>query len=361
MDIKIDLQLFAQEKTEKATPKKRQDARKKGQVAKSQEINSAFILLCIFTVLKFYLPFMLTEIQKFTIKIFNYMNAPHFTQQEAYNMFLDVLFVTAKLTVPIMLVALLVGITSSYLQVGFLLTVDPLKIKIDKLNPIKGLKRIFSKRSIVELVKSIVKIILVGSVTYLTIKSHINIFPKLIDTDIYSTLFFLGDIIYKIAWRVALALIILAVFDLVYQKWEHEQSIKMSKHDVKEEYKQTEGNPQIKGKIKEKQRQMAMSRMMQDVPKADVIITNPTHLAIAIQYEEGMTAPKVIAKGKDKIAENIKKIAIQNQIPTVENKPLAQALYRTVEIGDLVPQELYQAVAEVLAFIYQLSSNKRAK
>ena len=351
----MNLQLFAQEKTEKATPKKRQDARKKGQVAKSQEINSAFILLCVFVMLKFYLPYMITEIQRFTVGMFNQASQPAFTVQEAYNLFTQVLFLTAKLVAPMMAVALLIGITASYMQVGFLLTPEPLKMKLEKLDPIKGLKRIFSKRSLMELFKSIFKITMVGVITYLTIRSKAHVFPTLLDTDIYSTIQFIGDIIFGIAWRVAAAMIILAIIDLVYQKWEHEQSIKMSKHDVKEEYKQTEGNPQIKGKIKEKQRQMSMARMMQDVPKANVIITNPTHLAIAIYYEEGMMAPKVIAKGADKVAEKIREIGISHSIPLVENKPLAQALFKTVEIGDVVPQDLYQAVAEVLAFVYQLS------
>ncbi|MDW7674620.1 MAG: flagellar biosynthesis protein FlhB [Bacillota bacterium] len=355
---KINLQLFAQEKTEKATPKKRQEARRKGQVPKSQEINSALILLGCFILLNFYLPYMFTSMQQFTVKTFAITNMS-FSVQETYNVFMDLLILSIKLALPIMITSMIIGMTASYMQVGFLLTGEPLKLKLERLNPIQGFKKIFSKKSLVELVKSILKIVAIGFIAYSSINSEIYIFPQLLDMGLFPTLQFLGKIIFSMSWKIGLFLLFLAIFDLVYQRWEHEQSIKMSKHDLKEEYKQTEGNPQIKGKIKEKQRQMAMSRMMQDIPKASVVITNPTHLAIALHYEEGMAAPKVLAKGQDRVAEKIKEIANQHQIPIMENKPLARALF-LIEIGQQIPEELFQTVAEVLAFVYKLK-NKQSK
>jgi flagellar biosynthetic protein FlhB len=360
MAFKLNLQLFAQEKTEKATPKKRQETRKKGQIAKSQEINSAFVLLFAFILLKFYLPFMFTEMKKYTVMIYSSFTSKPISVQETHSIFIDMIILSAKLAFPVMLVAVITGMLVSYLQVGFLFTLEPLQIKLERLDPIQGFKRIFSKRSLVELVKSVLKILAVSYISYLTIKGQIQVFPQLLDIDLYEALQFLGKIAFDIAWRVALLLIILAIIDVIYQRWEHEQSIKMSKHDVKEEHKQIEGNPQIKSKIKEKQRQVAMSRMMQDVPKANVIITNPIHLAIALKYDEGMAAPKVLAKGQDKVAERIKEIGTEHSIPIFENKTLAQALYKSVDVGELVPPDFYQAIAEVLAFIYQLA-NERGK
>jgi flagellar biosynthetic protein FlhB len=360
MAFEFNLQLFAQEKTEKATPKKREEARKKGQVAKSQEINSAFILLFVVVLLKFYLPYMFTETQKFTVMLYGSYANKSLTVLDTSSIFIDLTILSAKLALPVMLLAVVTGMLASYLQVGFLFTFEPLKIKLERLNPIEGFKRIFSKRSLVELVKSVFKFVAVGYISYLTIKGQIEIFSQLLDINLYAALQFLGKTSFDIAWRVALLLIVLAAIDFVYQRWEHEQSIKMSKYDVKEEHKQIEGNPLIKSKIKEKQRQVAMARMMQDVPKADVIITNPIHLAIAIRYDEGMSAPKVVAKGQDKVAEKIREIAAEHGIPIVENKPLAQALYKLVDVGELVPPDFYQAVAEVLAFVYQLA-NKREK
>ncbi|HYE12142.1 MAG TPA: flagellar biosynthesis protein FlhB, partial [Patescibacteria group bacterium] len=273
------------------------------------------------------------------------------------SIYMKCLWIFTKVMAPILLISALVAIVLNYLQVGFLFTLKPLIPKINKLNPIEGFKNIVSKRAIVELVKSILKIGIVGYVIYSYLKNNFLVIPELLVMDMEATAVFIGNAIINTGIRVAAVLIVISVFDYGFQFWEFEKNLRMSKQEIKEEFKMTEGNPQIKSKIREKQRQMSLRRMMTEVPKADVIITNPTHFAIAIKYDSTKAeAPIVLAKGKDLIAQKIKEIAKDNNIPTVENKPLAQALYKSVEIGDMVPAELYKAVAEVLAFVYSLKN-----
>ena len=237
---------------------------------------------------------------------------------------------------------------------------ERLSFNLNKLNPINGFGRIFSKRSLVELVKSLFKIAIIGSFLYLYLKDQIPFMPYFIYFDLAKSLEEIAKVIFNMVFQVIAIIIIMAIADYSYQKWQTTQDLKMTKQEVKDEYKQMEGDPQIKGKIKQKQRQMAMMRMMQEVPKADVIITNPTHLAIALMYKSGMVAPLVVAKGQDVVAERIKQIARENKVTIVENKPLARALYTSVQVGDMVPHELYQAVAEVLAYVYRLKNRKTA-
>jgi flagellar biosynthetic protein FlhB len=263
----------------------------------------------------------------------------------------------AKVVIPILGCAFIVGLLSSYIQVGFLFTTKSISFKLDRLNPINGFKKIFSKKSLVEFIKSLAKILVVGYVTFSYVLSQSKNVANILDMEISSIIGFLGKATINVALRAAIVLIILAVLDYFYQKWEFENELKMSKQEIKEEYKQTEGDPQIKSKIKEKQRQMAMRRMMQDVPKADVIITNPTHFAVAVRYDQEQdNAPIVLAKGQDLIALNIRELAGKHEVPIIENKPLARALYNTVEIGEYIPPDLYQAVAEVLAYVYKLKN-----
>jgi flagellar biosynthetic protein FlhB len=226
---------------------------------------------------------------------------------------------------------------------------------LNKLNPLEGFKRLFSKTAFVELVKSIFKIGIIGYVIYDYLKGNIEVVPELLNMNIESSAVFIGNTIINIGIRAAAVLLILSIFDYAYQIWDYEKSIRMSKQEIRDEYKEIEGNPQIKSKIKEKQRQLALRRMMAEVPNADVIITNPTHFAVAVRYDANASdAPQVIAKGKDLIAQKIKETAKENKVPIVENKPLAQALYKSVEIGENIPSELYKAVAEVLAYVYSL-------
>lgn len=349
----FDLQLFAGEKTEDATPKRQADARQKGQVAKSQEINSAFIILASFMALKILGGYMYEQMAEYTIFIFS--NIPEdLTQPTLVNIFMDILVVLAKTALPVMLVIMVIAIIVNLFQVGINFTTKPLMPSLEKLDPISGAKKILSKRSLVELVKCILKIIIIGSFIYRFLLQEMGHLPELIFSDLVGSINYFSDVLFTLAFQICGVLLVLAAMDFMYQKWEHQQSLKMSKQEVKEEFKQSEGDPFIKGKIKQKQRAIAMQRMMQEVPKADVIVTNPTHFAVALKYEKGMTAPIVIAKGQDLIAQRIKTIAKEAKIVIVENKPLARALYATTEVGDIVPQELYKSVAEVLAYVYRL-------
>lgn len=356
--VKINLQYFAdEEKTEKATPKKRREAREKGQVFQSKEVNSAIILILSFFALKLFGGYIIEKLLNFITVIYdNYiLDTDLFTIQGANLLMLRCISFIAILIGPVVMVIFLTGLTVNFAQVGFLFTTKTLEFKLSKLNPIEGFKRIFSKKSIVELLKSFLKIFVIGYVVYSYVQKQMDVIFNVIDMNTESIVTNIGGLVVGIGLRAGGILIVLSVFDYAYQWWDHEKNLKMSKQEIKEEYKQTEGDPLIKSKIKEKQRQIAMRRMMQDVPKADVIITNPTHYAIALKYDKDkFAAPYIIAKGKDLVAQNIKKIASENDVPMVENKPLAQMLYKNVEIGEVIPEELYQAVAEVLAYVYSL-------
>ena len=355
--IKFNPQRFAEgeDKTEEPTEKRRQDARKKGQVARSQELNTAFVLLMGFFVLRILWEYIYENIASYTIYIYTHM--PESTSVEVIKeLFIGIMLLLAKTAFPVMAAIMIIGLGINIFQVGFMLSTEKIEPKLSKLNPINGFGRIFSKRSLVELVKSIFKIIVIGSFLYMYLKDQIPFIPYLIYFDLGKSLEEIASIIFNMVFKVIAIIIVMAVLDYAYQKWQTTQDLKMSKQEVKDEFKQMEGDPQIKGKIKRKQREMAMMRMMQEVPKADVIITNPTHLAIALMYKQGMVAPLIVAKGQDLVAEKIKQIARDHKITIVENKPLARALYTAAEVGDVVPQELYQAVAEVLAYVYKLKN-----
>ncbi len=354
----FDLQLFAEgEKTEEPTAKKRADARKKGQVGKSQELNTAFVLLIGFFILKILWEYIYGEIANYTTYIYGHLMQSVDTET-VLQLFIGIMIVLAKTVLPVMFAILIMGLGINLFQVGLNFSTEAIEIKLDKLNPINGFGRIFSKRALVELVKSILKIIIIGFFLYNYLKDEIFVMPQFIYYDLGKSLEEISKIVFAMIFQVLAVIIILAVLDFSYQKWQTTQDLKMTKQEVKDEMKQSEGDPQIKGKIRQKQRQMAMARMMQEVPKADVIITNPTHYAVALQYSQGMTAPAVLAKGQDFVAQKIKEIAKEHKVPIVENKPLARALFAAVEVGDMVPPELYQAVAEVLAYVYRLKHKR---
>ncbi len=356
IDFKINLQLFG-EKTEPATHKKRHEMREKGQIPRSKEFTTSLILLISFWSMKLLSGYIYKDLA-FTVKSF--LSFPkdidsRFTNENMMQVLRQVMLVLAKVLAPILLIIALVAIIVNYLQVGVVFTTKPLTPDLKKLNPIEGFKRIFSKTAFVELIKSILKIGIIGYVVYDYLDDNIKIVPELLNMNIEATTVFIGNTIINIGIRAGVVLLVLAVFDYAYQIWDYEKSIKMSKQEIKDEYIMMEGNPQIKSKIREKQRQLSLRRMMAEVPNADVIITNPTHFAIAVKYDaKASEAPMVIAKGKDLIAQKIKETAKQNKVPIVENKPLAQALYKSVDIGEKIPGELYKAVAEVLAFVYSL-------
>ena len=354
----FDLQRFAGEKTEEPTSKKRADARKKGQVARSQELNSGFVLLVGFFGLKLLWDSIYVSIATYTTYVFTNLNQTVDTEN-ILRIFIGIVMILAKTAFPIMIFIMLIGLVINFFQVGLNFNTESIEFNLDKLNPINGFGRIFSKRSLVELVKSFFKILVIGFFLYRFIHEQILAMPQFMFFDLTTSLTLVAEIIFRMAFIVIGVIMIMAVMDYGYQKWQTTQDLKMTKQEVKDEMKQTEGDPQIKGKIRQKQRQMAMARMMKEVPKADVIITNPTHYAVALSYEQGMVAPTVIAKGQDLVAQRIKEIGREARVPIIENKPLARTLFAAVQVGDSVPQELYQAVAEVLAYVYRLKHARR--
>ncbi|NLY80671.1 MAG: flagellar biosynthesis protein FlhB [Lysinibacillus sp.] len=354
--LPLDLQYFAGEKTEKATPKRRQDARKKGQVVKSQDVSAAILFLIMFLFLIFMAPIIFKGLFSFLVQTLEkYILIDSVSPDMIMEIYVDSLSEMAVLLLPIMAVAMVVAIGANYLQFGFLFTTETLKLDLKKIDPIKGIKKIISLRAIINLIKSLLKISFIGAVTGIVIWIHMDEVILLAYHSPWVTLTTLAKLMAMMGIAAAIALLLISVLDYFYEKYEYEKQLKMSKQDIKDEYKNMEGDPLIKSKIKQRQREMAMRRMMQEVPKADVVITNPTHYAIALKYDdESMDAPKVVAKGVDFVAQKIKMIAKENDIIMVENRPLARALYDQVEIGEEVPEEFFKAVAEVLAYVYRI-------
>lgn len=355
---RFDLQFHAQDpdKTEEATPRRKQEARKKGQVAKSPELSTVVVLLSLFVILNYFGQWLMRELQGFMgNNLGPAMINEELTETNLGHILLSNGFFFFRLFLPIGLGAMGVGLLINYLQVGSLFSLEPLKPKFSRINPLNGLKRMFSSHGLVELVKSVIKLAIVGYFVYSTIRDRLQLLINMVKQTPLQSAGLVWDILFQIALKVCIFLLILAVFDYAYQRYQLRKSLRMSKREIKEEFKQTEGNPQIKAKIRQRQRQIATRRMMQEVPKAAVVITNPTHLAVALKYEpKESSAPVVIAKGADFLAQKIKEVALAHDITLVENKHLAQALYKTVEIGEMIPAGLYQTVAEVLAFVYRL-------
>lgn len=353
--LKLNLQLFAQEKTEKATPKKRQEARQKGQVAKSMDLPAALILLFSFLVLLWFGDFFKDHVRDlFAVVLTDYL-LMDITIDNIHLMFVRLFYQGLIVLSPILIATVLVAVLGNYLQFGFLVSIEPLKMKFEKLNPLQGMKNIFSLRSLVEFLKSTLKMLIIGGVALFIFFGEKSRILSLSAIPLDSILSYAADVTMSLGLKIGAILVILAFFDYIYQRYEYEKNLRMSKQDIKDEYKKTEGDPLIKGKIRERQRKMALQRMMQEIPKADVVITNPTHFAIAIQYDvTQMDAPKVIAKGMDYIALKIKELAKEHGVITMENKLLARTLYEQVEVGEAIPPELFQAVAEVLAYVYRL-------
>ena len=351
----FDLQLFAGEKTEEATPKRRQEARNKGQVAKSVEINSAIILLSAFYFLSLRGGYMFDKLQEIMRYMFTEFSLHDFNVDSIHALTLTLIIEFLKIVMPLMLIIAVIGIMVNYFQVGYMFNPGLLMPDFSRINPLSGFSRMFfSKTPLVNLAKSLFKVMVIGYFIVSFLEKQMYILPKMAGVDVETGILFFGNLIIDLGYRVGAVLLIIAAFDYYYQWYSHNEGMKMSKDEIKEEYKQTEGNPLIKSKIRSKQREMAMRRMMQEVPRSDVVITNPTHFAVALKYEDGMPAPLVVAKGQDNTALRIKQIAGDNKVTIVENKSLARALYQTVEVGSYIPYELYQAVAEVLAYVFKL-------
>ncbi len=357
MGLTLDLQFFAgaEEKTEKATPKKRQDERKKGKVAKSQDINTSVLLLLCFLILFVSGSFIKNNLTALFRQSFTEYIQWDVTVGSVNQLLVESTTEMAKILAPIMAIAIVAGLVSNFTQIGFLFTGEPLKMDLKKIDPIQGAKKVFSARALVELVKSLLKIAFIGAITFFVIWINKDEMMMLAFKTAENAIGFFGKTTITMGISAAIALLFLSILDYTYQKYDFEKNIKMSKKDVKDEHKNMEGDPQIKSKMKERQRDMATQRMMSEVPSADVVITNPTHYAIAVKYDEAeASAPYIVAKGTDYIALRIKEVAKENQVVTMENRPLARSLYDAVEIGDVIPEEFYKAVAEILAYVYRL-------
>jgi flagellar biosynthetic protein FlhB len=357
--LKLDLQMFAQEKTEQATPRKKQEARRKGQVAKSSDLPGALIMLFSFLALYMFGGMFEDSLYSlFTVPLREYM-LWDVTIGNIAAMFVQLAFQVLMFIAPILIIALILGIVGNYIQIGFLFTGEPLKMNLNKLNPVQGFKRIFSLRAIVELLKSSLKFAIVAVVAWTTLWGEKDELLSLSNVPLEDTLRYAARVTTLIGMKIGAVLVVLAILDYLYQRYDLNKQLRMSKQELKDEFKKTEGDPLIKSRIREKQRRMAMARMMQEVPKADVVITNPTHYAVALQYDATtMDEPKVIAKGVDYIALKIREVAEAHGIITMENRPLARALYEQVEIGQSIPAELFQAVAEVLAYVYKVKGKR---
>ncbi|TCP30314.1 flagellar biosynthetic protein FlhB [Scopulibacillus darangshiensis] len=353
--IMLDIQYFSGEKTEKATPKKRQDSREKGQVAKSADLSTAVSLLAMFLLFIFALSSMGQKLYHLMGDIYEHDLSMPLNEHNIQLFFNGVVKKAAIIVMPVLLAGLIVGVSGHVIQIGFLFSSEAIQFKPDRINPLKGFKRIYSLRAIVELMKSILKIGTVGFITFFVIWMNRTEIILSMERPLADGVRLIGKITLEMGFSASIFLMFLAIMDFMYQKFDFEKNIRMSKQEVKDEYKKTEGDPLIKSKIKEKQRQMAMRRMMQELPKADVVITNPTHYAVALKYVDGkMDAPVVLAKGADYLALKIREIANGHDVMIVEKRPLARALYHQLEIGDPVPESFFKAVAEILAYVYKL-------
>jgi flagellar biosynthesis protein FlhB len=347
-----------QERTEQATPKKIRDARKQGKVAQSKEISSAMILMASSMFFYFAGSWMFWNLSEIVTGVYENIEELRFNDVSDVSAFsLEILYKLMSVLLPFLIPIAIAGFVANVFQVGFQINTEAMTPKLSKLNPIKGMKRFVSIKSLVELGKSILKILFIGSIGYTLVKKDMDLFPALIHQDVGKILIFIARTSLKICFFVCLAMLLLAVIDYFYQRWQLEKDLKMTKQEVKDEQRQTYGDQKVKARIRGVQLEMARRRMMESVPEADVVITNPTHLAIALKFDaKEMEAPRVLAKGAGFIAQRIKEIAEKNNIPIIEEKPLARGLFKMVEIGDYIPAELYRAVAEVLAYVYRLKT-----
>ncbi len=367
--LRYDLQWFAKdgdggEKTEPATAKKLQDARNNGQVAKSQELNHAVGLIALFLMMKIFISFVGEKLLSgFSLynKIPDIINESigGLSVMTIHTVIQNVMGTILLILAPFFIIGFSLSVAINVWQVKWKVTTKSIMPKFSKINPLSGFKRIFSKDSLFELLKSIVKIILIIYVAYTSIKDHQNELFLLYDIPLLQVILLVGSIVIDTGLKISLLYFVIGIADFAYQKHKFKEDMKMTKQEVKDEFKNTEGNPEIKGRQRSRMREASQRRMMQSLPSADVVITNPTHYAVAIKYDaQQNSAPVVVAKGEDFLAQKIREAAKEHHIEIVENKPLARMLYANVDIGQEVPPELYQAVAEVLAFVYSLRENR---
>lgn len=351
--------IFAKdEKTEEATPKKKSEARKKGQIARSKDVGLAITMLVCTLVIMLLSSIIVKNLAEVMTTFLKAGILEDINDTSIKTIVLTVIIKAALCILPVAVPIMIAGIAGSLMQTGFLITGESLKPKLSKLNPISGFKNMFSKKSLVDLVKNLAVVSIIGLIGYQYVKDNYNSILQISNTYLPSIGGEVQNLVVGIFFQITLVLVVIAAIDYFVQFKFHQKDLRMTKQEIKEEYKQMEGDPQIKGKIKQKQREMATRRMMSSIADATVVITNPTHLAIAIQYAEGKNeAPKVVAKGADIVALKIKEVAKENNVPVMENKPLARMIYEQVDIDQEIPQEMYQAVAEILAMVYKLKKN----
>lgn len=350
------------DKTEEPTEHKIQEARKKGQVFKSQEVVSTLLLLATAGIIGALGTWMVSEIGMYTRHIYGVIPDLSIHNLVDRNTWLDLfqaLVVFAKVLVPLLAAAFLMALLANWAQIKWVFSTEPLSPKLSKISPVEGFKRIFSIKSLVELLKQLAKLIIIGYVCYKVTSNAMGALSTAVGWDLVSTMHFVRQLVVRIIEYVLAAMAGIAVIDYIFQRQQFMKQMRMSIQELKDEYKDTEGNPQVKAKIRQLMRQGAQSAMMEEVPNSSAVITNPTHLAVAIKYEQGVTeAPTVVAKGEHLIAVQIRVRAEDSDVPVVENVELARALFASCEVGQVIPAELFQAVAEVLAYIYKLKRKK---
>lgn len=365
--LSYNLQWFADgeggEKTEPATQKKLDDARKEGKVARSKDLTQGIELLVLFLLIKIFVSYMSGRFMSLfdstlgRMAEFMSVNQKEVSMAAFATVLNNAILELFLLIWPFLVFGFVITFIVTVYQVGWKVSTKPMEPKMSKFNPINGFKRIFSKDSLFELLKSIVKVGVIAYVAYTNIVDEADNLFILYEIDLKQAIVLVGNIILDFGIEISIIFIVIGFADYIYQKWKFGEDMKMTKQEVKDEYKNTEGDPQIKGRIRQKMREASQRRMMQDVPKADVVITNPTHFAVAVKYDaEVSRAPIVVAKGEDYLAQKIKEVARENNVEIVENKPLARMLYHNVDIGAEIPPELYQAVAEVLAMVYHMKN-----
>lgn len=361
--IRYNLQLFADEggdKTEEPTAKKIQDSRKEGSVAKSKEISNAVTLLAFFVSLKIFIPFLSKRLLEMFDIFWSYMSpmaTTNFSSQMIWQLSLKVIIYIVISILPFLLIALVIGFLAERFQITWMVTTKPLMPKFNKLNPITGFKRLFNKEALFNLVLSVLKIVVFGAIAVSVVKDNIGIFLTAYDYNIKDCLVMLFNVVMELGIKISMAYLVFGFADLLFRRWKHKKDLRMTKNEVKDEFKNQEGDPKVKGQQRQRMQQAARRRMMNSIPEADVVITNPTHFAVALKYDNTLSqAPILTAKGADFLAAKIKEIAKENDVEIVENKPLARMLYTNVEVGNEIPPELYQAVAEVLAYVYKLKN-----
>lgn len=346
----------SESKTERATPKKREDERKKGNIFQSADVVSAFSILAIFLVLRIVFPYLYRFLSNFLLQYFSYAGTKSeltlsFTSDVIRNGWIAVLLACG----PVLVTSVAVAVLATGAQTRFRFSGEKIKFKLSNVSPLQGFGRMFSMRSLAELLKSILKIVAIGYVLYLQIRRIVGRCIAMMYGDVFGSAVEILKATMDLVIQMSLVFLAIAAADFLYQWWEYERNIRMTKQEVKEEYKQLEGNPEIKGRIRQMQRRISNRRMMQQVPTADVVIRNPTHFAVALRYDpEKDPAPVVVAKGQDYLALKIVSIAEEHRIPMKEDRPLARALYAAVEVDQQIPQEFYQALAEVMAWVYRL-------